>query len=242
MAVIRIAVCDDEKSMAEDICKRIQSYAKKHVLDCEISSFDSAEALLAGDQQFDVYFMDIQMKEMDGMQAAAIIRERSRKAVIVFVSAFIQYAAKGYQVNAVRYVLKSQLEEEFFDCMDAAMESFSKEEVLEIKLGTKRVLLEVADIIYIENEKRKVIIHMQNDENETYEIYAKITELAENLHEMGFIYCHAAFLVNARMIIGIEQNEFILNTGVHIPISRQKYIQAQKEYYFRKVPSHVFRH
>ena len=242
MTVIRIAVCDDEKSMAEDICKRIQSYAKKHVLDCEISSFDSAETLLAGDQQFDVYFMDIQMKELDGMQAAAIIRERSRKAVIVFISAFIQYAAKGYQVNAVRYVLKSRLEEEFFDCMDAVMESLAKEDVLEIKLGTKRVLLEVADIVYIENEKRKVVIHMQNDENETYEIYAKITELAKNLHEMGFIYCHAAFLVNARMIIGIEQNEFILNTGVHIPISRQKYTQSQKEYYFRKVPSHVFQH
>ncbi len=242
MAVVRIAVCDDEKNMAEDICKRIQGYARRHIIDCGISSFNSAEALLSSDRQFDVYFMDIQMNELDGMQAAAIIRDRNRKAVIVFVSAFIQYAAKGYQVNAVRYVLKSQLDEEFSDCMDAVMESLSKEEVLEIKVGTKRVLLEVADIIYIENEKRKVLIHIQNDENETYEIYAKITELAENLHEMGFIYCHAAFLVNARMIVGIEQNEFILNNGVHIPISRQKYTQAQKEYYFRKVPSHVFNH
>lgn len=240
--MIKIAVCDDEKSMAEDICKRIQSYAKMHMLDCKLSSFDSAETLLASDQLFDVYFMDVQMKELDGMQAAAIIRERNRKAVIVFISAFIQYAAKGYQVNAVRYVLKSRLKEEFFDCMDAVIESLAKEEVLEIKLGTKRVLLEVADIVYIENEKRKVVIHMQNDENETYEIYAKITELADTLHEMGFIYCHAAFLVNARMIVGIEQNEFILSTGVHVPISRQKYAQAQKEYYFRKVPSHVFHH
>lgn len=240
--MVKIAVCDDEKAMLDNICERISAYAQKHTLDYAVTAFESAEALFESKKQFDVYFMDIQMNELDGMSAAARIRRESRKAVIVFVSAFVQYAAKGYQVNAVRYVLKSQLDEEFSDCMDAVMENLAKEEVLEVKLGTKRVLLEVADIVYIENEKRKVVIHMQNDPNQTYEIYAKITELAENLHEMGFIYCHAAFLVNAGMIIGIEQNEFILKNNVRVPISRQKYAQAQKEYYFRKMPSYVFNH
>lgn len=240
--MIKIAICDDEKNMLENINERIHTYAKRHVLDCSITSFESAEALFESEKQFDVYFMDIQMNEMDGMSAAARIRAASRKAVIVFISAYIQYAAKGYQVNAVRYILKSQLDEEFSDCMDAVLENLEKEEVLEIKIGTRRVLIEVADIAYIENEKRKVVIHMQNNSEEVYETYARITELAENLHEMGFIYCHAAFLVNSRMIVGIEQNEFILKDGIHIPISRQKYVQAQKEYYFRKMPSYVFNH
>ena len=209
-------------------------------MNCEITTFENAEELLEFKEQFDAYFLDIQMKKTDGMQAAAVLRDRSRKAVIVFISAYIQYAAKGYLFNAVRYVLKSQLDEEFPDCMDAVMESIAKEETLEIKLGTKRVMLEVSDILYIENEKRKVVIHMSGKGSQTYEIYAKITELAQKLHDMGFIYCHAAYLVNASAVIGIEPNEFILKSGEHIPISRQKYAQAQKEYYFRKMPSHVF--
>ncbi|HOO27419.1 MAG TPA: LytTR family DNA-binding domain-containing protein [Lachnospiraceae bacterium] len=240
--MIKIAVCDDEKNIADNICGRIRTYAARNVLDIEIDAFESAEALFEDNRQFDVYFMDIQMQELDGMSAAAMLRKKNRKAVIVFISAYIQYAAKGYQVNAVRYILKSQMDEEFDDCMDAVMKSLKKEEVLEIKQGTKRVLLDTADIAYIENEKRKVVIHMLNDGMLTYEIYAKITELAEQLHEMGFIYCHAAFLVNAKAIVGIKQNEFILSNGIHIPISRQKYAQAQKEYYFRKMPSHVFHH
>ena len=69
---------------------------------------------------------------------------------------------------------------------------------------------------------------MDDAEQTVYETYAKISEMAERLHGRGFIYCHAAYLVNARQIADIEQTEFTLLTGERIPISRQKYLQAQK--------------
>lgn len=183
----------------------------------------------------------MQMKEIDGMKVAASIRESDDKAVIVFISGYIQYAAKGYCVNAVRYLLKPQLEEEFEDCMDAVISHLAGEEkTLDIRIGTRDITLLLDEILYIENVKRKVLFHMNDAEQTIYETYAKISEMAERLHSRGFIYCHVAYLVNARQISDIGQTEFTLLTGDKVPISRQKYLQAQKDYYFYRVKSNVF--
>ena len=137
--------------------------------------------------------------------------------------------------------MKPHLDEEFDDCMDAVLRHLEgAEETLNIHIGTKDIALKLEDILYIENVKRKVLFHMNDADKTVYETYAKISELAEKLHRIGFIYCHAAYLVNAKKIAEIYPTEFSLLTGERVPISRQKYLQAQKDYYFYRVKSNVF--
>lgn len=240
--MLTCAVCDDDSVFRECIREKIREYAKQKNILCQVDMYGSGEELLAQKNRiYKVYFLDMQMKEIDGMKVAEAIRESDDKAVIVFISGYIQYAARGYCVNAVRYLLKPQLEEEFEDCMDAVIEHLAGEEkTLDIHIGTKDITLMLDEILYIENVKRKVLFHMDDAEQTVYETYAKISEMAERLHGRGFIYCHAAYLVNARQIADIEQTEFTLLTGERIPISRQKYLQAQKDYYFYRVKSNVF--
>ena len=230
--MIKVAVCDDEKSITDLICRRIQEYGAEHAIEFSVSAFSSAVKMLEQNEAYDVYFFDVQMPQLDGMKAAGIIRERQKQAVIVFISGFVQYAAKGYQVNAVRYVLKSQLDEEFKDCMDAVIARIKDTNVFEIKVGGKHIFLDCSEVEYIENDRRKVLIYMVN--GTVHETYAKISELAAKLHETGFIHCHAAYLVNAQMIEAIEQGGFVLYSGKVIPISRQRFLQAQREYYLKK--------
>ena len=240
--MIRCAVCDDETLFRERVTMGIQEYAKTKKITCSIDAFSGGEELLnAPKLNYDVYFLDIQMQEIDGMELAGMIREKNDRAVIVFISGYIQYASRGYRVNAIRYILKSQFDEEFPDCMDAVMAKLEiNEEVLEIKVDTKQVLVKISEIRFIENVKRKVFIHMKGQGKTVYETYAKITELAEELHDLGFIYCHLAYLVQAKEIAEITPSEFVLFSGEKIPISRQRYAQAQKEYYFNKTKSNTF--
>lgn len=240
--MITCAVCDDDSVFTDRIREKIEEYAKAKDISCKIDVYSSGEEVLEHiNQKYNVYFLDMQMKELDGMKVAESIRKVDSRTVIVFISGYIQYAAKGYCVNAIRYILKPQLEEEFDDCMDAVVQQLSGiDEVLNIHIGTKDITLKLEEILYIENVKRKVMVHMK-DGKTVYETYAKITELAEKLHRNDFIYCHAAYLVNARMVEEISQVEFILKTGECVPISRQKSVQAQKDYYLYKVKSNVFR-
>jgi len=241
--MIRCAICDDEVVFQDRVATGVHEYAHKNKIVFLVECFSSGEDLIRSSRlDYDVYFLDVNMKEINGMQVATKIREKNDKAVIVFVSGYVQYAARGYRVNAIRYLLKTKIDEEFEDCMDAVMEKIRSDddELLEIRNGTKQILLKVSDILYIENFKRKVLFHMRGDSEKVYEQYAKITELAEELHSLGFIYCHSAYLVNAKKIAEIDQSEFVLSSGERIPISRQKYMQSQKEYYFYKTKSNVF--
>ena len=240
--MIRCAVCDDETLFRERITMGIQEYAKAKRITCSIDTFSGGEELFKTQRpDYDVYFLDIQMQEIDGMKIAGMIREKNDKAVIVFISGYIQYASRGYRVNAIRYILKSQFDEEFNDCMDAVIAKLEiNEEVLEIRVDTKQVLVKVSEIMFIENVKRKVYIYMKDRKKTVYETYAKITELANELHDSGFIYCHLAYLVQAKEIAEITPSEFVLFSGDRVPISRQRYAQAQKEYYFNKTKSNTF--
>lgn len=240
--MIRCAVCDDETFFRERITMGIQEYAKTKRITCSIDTFSGGEELFSAKRpDYDVYFLDIQMQEIDGMKIAGMIREKNDKAVIVFISGYIQYASRGYRVNAIRYILKSQFDEEFNDCMDAVVAKLEiQDEILEIKVDTKQVLIKVSEIMFIENVKRKVYIYMKDRQKTVYETYAKITELANELHDSGFIYCHLAYLVQAKEIAEITPSEFVLFSGDRVPISRQRYAQAQKEYYFNKTKSNTF--
>ncbi len=240
--MIRCAVCDDEAIFRERITTRINEYAKVKRIPFSINTYPSGEELLeTGKLDYDVYFLDIQMKEIDGMEIAGKIREKNDAAVIVFISGYIQYASRGYRLNAIRYILKTQFDEDFVDCMDAVVAKLEiAEEVLEIRVDAKPVLIKVSEIMFIENVKRKVYLHMKDQKNTVYETYAKITELAEELHDSGFIYCHLAYLVQAKEIAEITPSDFILFSGDRIPISRQRYAQSQREYYFNKTKSSSF--
>ena len=145
--MIRCAVCDDETVFRERVATGIQEYAKAKRITCSIDTFSSGEELLRVSRpDYDVYFLDIQMQEIDGMEIAGMIRAKNDKAVIVFISGYIQYASRGYRVNAIRYILKSQFNEDFNDCMDAVIAKLEiNEEVLEIKVDTKQVLVKVSE-------------------------------------------------------------------------------------------------
>ena len=70
----------------------------------QISVFPSAEALLCADwQRFSILFLDVVMQRQDGVSAAAEIRRKNPDVSLIFVSAFLDYAAKGYQVKASAY-------------------------------------------------------------------------------------------------------------------------------------------
>ena len=73
-------------------------------------------------QQYDIIFLDIGMKEMNGMETAYAIREKNQNVDIVFITIMMDYALEGYRVDAVRYILKDDLESLLPECMDTILQ------------------------------------------------------------------------------------------------------------------------
>ena len=105
--MIRIAVAEDEKSYRDTLKEYLERYQKESGRGIEVTFYTDGDGLVEEYyMQYDIILMDIQMKFMDGMSAAREIRNKDPEVVIIFITNMDQYATKGYEVEAMDYVLK----------------------------------------------------------------------------------------------------------------------------------------
>ena len=102
---MKIAVCDDDRPIREELIRLIQ----RQVTDADITEYQSGEELLHAGADFDIYFLDIEMDSVSGMELARHIREREensrKRRIIIFVTGYREYMEDAFDVNALHYLL-----------------------------------------------------------------------------------------------------------------------------------------
>ena len=105
----RFAICDDAAADADYIKSLILEWNREAGHPLRIESYPSAEAFLFAyedDDSVDVLFLDIEMKEMSGVELAGRLREMGAGLQIVFITGYMDYIEQGYDVEALHYLLK----------------------------------------------------------------------------------------------------------------------------------------
>ena len=124
--MLYIAICDDENYFCAREQELISEYLSQRGHNVQFDLYASGEELLRQGlkvAQYDIIFLDVNMDKMDGIETAQRIRKISHKNFIVFVTAFVQYAVSGYEVDAIRFILKDdQYELRLKECMDAILQ------------------------------------------------------------------------------------------------------------------------
>ena len=105
--MLKIAVVEDQQEVRDELCRFIRQYAAENSLQVEVVPIEDG-AVIAEHYEpgYDIIFMDVEMLGLDGFGAAEKIRAVDADAVLVFVTNMAQYAIKGYEVDALDYVLK----------------------------------------------------------------------------------------------------------------------------------------
>ena len=102
-----LAIVEDEDSYAQQLVEFVNKYQAESGNYFKITRFSDGDQITEGyKSQFDIILMDIEMKLMDGMTAAEEIRKLDQDVVIMFITNMTNYAIRGYQVDALDYVLK----------------------------------------------------------------------------------------------------------------------------------------
>ena len=105
--MFKIAIVEDQEETRESLNRFVRQYAQEQGLQVEISLItDGAEIAEHYTPGFDIIFMDVEMPRLDGFGAAEAIRAVDTDVVLVFVTNMAQYAIRGYEVDALDYVLK----------------------------------------------------------------------------------------------------------------------------------------
>ena len=103
----KVAIVEDDPQSRETAAALLRRYAQEHALSFELTSFPDGAAIADGYRPlYDIIFLDIEMPHLDGMKTAHLIREKDEHVVLVFITNVARYAVKGYEVQAMDYILK----------------------------------------------------------------------------------------------------------------------------------------
>lgn len=233
-----VAVCEDDKTQLEYIQSFVSSFAEKERIPCQVEGYVSAEQLLFSfdrEMPFDLYILDIQMGEMNGMDLARKIREQDREASILFLTGLREYALEGYEVGAVRYLIKPVKEVELYEILQEIYHQIGKmdKDVFLLECGDGIQKIPYENIWYLEAQGHYVKLAF---EKEIIQWKAAFSSFQTLLEENGFVVAKRGLLVNLRRITRIGKNSCILDNGEEIPVSRSQYKKVNEafiQYYKR---------
>lgn len=178
------------------------------------------------DHDVDLLFVDIQMPDMSGLELVSRLR---RKPVIIFTTAYGEYALEGFKADAIDYLLKpvdypdflkaAAKAKEWIISRNNASEIRASKDFLFIKSEYKTIRINFDDIRYIQGMSEYVRIHLTH--GKPIMSLLSLKSLEEELPESLFMRVHKSYIVNLRKIVIIEHNEIVYDDGVIIPVSNQ---------------------
>lgn len=181
---------------------------------------------------WDVILLDIEMPGLDGMTAAHRVRELDREAVILFITNMGQYAIRGYEVDALDFMLKPVSYFALAMKLDKALTYARSRQTACLVLPQENGLCRVAarDICYVEVSLHRLHIHTVDGE---LSAPGSLAELAQQLDGEPFARCNKGYLVNLRHV-RLVKGDTVLVGGDELLISRRKkreFLQAVTDYY-----------
>lgn len=226
--MIRIAIVEDEKEYQEKLKEYISRFETECGQSFQTTFFkDGLDIVDEYKPVWDIILMDIKMRHMDGMEAAGKIRQYDPAVLIIFITTMAQYAIKGYEVDALDFVLKPITYGQFSLKMQKALAMLKKteEKYLLLPIEDRKERVSTNEILFIEVKNHNLHIVTRRT---TYVMRYSMQEMEKELKDAHFTRCNNSYLVNLKNVTGV-QKETVIVDSYELPISRPKKKQFLKE-------------
>jgi len=213
-----VGICDDEQYVHDIIDKVINLYSDSRGIEIEVVHFFSAEQLLIREAPLDFLFLDIDMPEMDGIEAGYKLRKRNIDYKIIMLTGREDRFKEAFKIEAYRFMTKPVNQDEVFDIIDVIRENKSlMKTVLVYRDGIKYDIAQ-KEILYIEANRSSTLIFTGKAEYRSERSLTKwITILDENI----FFQCHKSFIVNMGKVEELHDTYIRMINSDRVAISRR---------------------
>lgn len=217
MAKYKTFIIDDEEPARVLVKNYLEAYADFEIAGEYQDGFNGAKAI--NEIKPDVVFLDIQMPKLDGFELLEILEHHP---VIIFTTAYDQYAIKAFEMNAIDYLLKPFSKDRFKKAIEKAIEKLSEQasnkatvnKIIEsreqqteelqriaVRSGSGINVIPVEDICYFEADGDYVMIHTKNNR---YLKEKTMKYFESHLDPAQFVRIHRSYIVNVNDIAKIE--------------------------------------
>lgn len=226
---LKIAVCDDvaaDRQQLISLIKAEDSY-------CDCITYKNGEMLLwdfENGVHFDIFFLDIFMEGLSGVEVAKRIRMTDPNALLIFVSSSDDFYRESYDLYAFNYLIKPLSKDKLSEVLHRAIQHLGKDTNQVVRFSFNNLLHAVrcSQILYLTSDKHIVNFHMVN--GQTLKSYGKLDDFVTQLPAETFVRCHQSYIVNIKHVTGMTTGEFILG-DLEVPVSRKYSVQAREKYH-----------
>lgn len=226
---MRIAIVDDESVFRKQITEQIMSLYGREDVSC-FHYEDGAEVIRSFENGFglDAVFLDIEMKDMDGMETAHKIRQFSKDIPIVFMTSHTEMAMDGYEVAAFRFLSKPVANEKLRQTLADLEKKLKVDEKIVLVKEGEQIINPVSQLEYVEasnNSVRFVFIR------QTVEFRMKFKEAMELVDKVSgdFYKCHRSYYINLGHVKKLRSTDVTMDNGQNLPVARSSSSEAKKK-------------
>lgn len=194
--MIKVAIVEDEEVNQEILKSYLLKFAEENNEVFTIDVYGDGLTFLEKSKFYDLVFFDIALPNINGMETAQRLRENDSDVSIIFVTNLVNFAIKGYEVNALDFLVKPVGYSDFACRIDKFIKKFNSRKKYEIVLnGSAMIRISVNDIKYVEVDgSHNIRYHMANRDDIT--IRESLTKAEKQLPENIFVKCNSGCLVN----------------------------------------------
>ena len=216
MSKISIAWVEDSPETKDLAISFLRRYESEKRVSFDAHFFVSAEDFLSHyENQYQAVFMDVLLGEgkLDGMSAAAKLREIDDEVPLLFVTNMAKLVYKGYEVKAFDYILKPVTYPQFVMKMDRLMHEIVKGKAKNVIIITRSgmAVIDVNKLVYIEVVSHKITYHSLNG---VLEVNDTLKNCLKTFAPYHFMQCNKCYLINPAFVKRIENYNLYIGDEV----------------------------
>lgn len=234
--MLKIAVCDDDREMARKISKIISQFFIDKNIEVKIKLFFDGNEILLCNIKFDLIFLDIEMKELNGIETAKKIRVFDFNVPIIYITGYSNYWRSAYQIHAFDYIEKPIEETRLYNILFDFMRFKEKknQEMISLKIEHGTKLQDMDEIYYfLINRKKRVIVKTLLEE---YTVMENLSDIYKKVDKVQFYIPHRSCIVNLHYVDYLKNCDIYLENGEWLPLAQKK----RKEF-LMKINEFVYR-
>ena len=253
--MLKVGICEDIPQELLQLKNMVADVLAELSVNADMQCFESGEDLLCeveASGSIDVFFLDIQMQGLNGVETARMIREKDNRAVLIFVSAYDEYCKELIEVQPFAFIDKPVAKERVRQVLAHAVQTrVSAKESYQFSYQKVRYNIPFDEIRYFQSDRRVVRISTQSTQNmqstqrengqaKEYLFYGKLGDVEKEIAKSGtvFLRVRKSFLVNPRFIVRYQANQIVLDNGMTLEISRH-YKDSVKQFYLKTLRDKV---
>lgn len=226
---MKIAICDDEFEYCDYVESLVLFYLREHCIDHTCFKYSSGEALLSSNMEFDIVFLDVEMKkgQLNGIETAKKIKQQGKCSIVFIITAYQKYLDDAMDSNVFRYIDKPLNPQRIYDGLNKAIDFINHNTIIFQAHDDGILTIRKSDILYVEVIAKKTYVITQQ---KRYLAREKMAYFKKNLIASYFVSPHSSYVVNMNYIVKLKRDHMQMTNSDMISIAPKKQPYVKKKF------------